>query len=357
MTLVVFEGGSWWRLTDTLVAERGASIDALLRAPDERVVSIVPARVVSVQSATLPGLADAQARAAARLLVAETSMTPVDGLHVATGIADANGQRTVAAIEATTMARHLAELATIDIDPDQVLPATTLLPRPALGFVRGVVAGETIVRGAELGFADDPVLTPLLVGEGPLEEVDDAAIERAMVAALLYPEVDLRQGVFAKRRRWIFEALHLRRIAALAATLLLLSIAIALIALIKLNATAARVERENLVRATAILPPGTVVTDPATQVAARLVAVRGPGGGFAPLAAVVAEAANTTPGVELSALVFEGEGGLRATVRAATSAELQTFEAQLLSGGLAVVSGPIASNQGRPYRDLTVRAP
>ena len=55
-------------------------------------------------------------------------------------------------------------------------------------------------------------------------------------------------------------------------------------------------------------------------------------------------------------MVFDGEGGLRATVRAATAADLGAVEAKLGASGLQIMPGPIVANQGRPYRDITVRA-
>ena len=127
-----------------------------------------------------------------------------------------------------------------------------------------------------------------------------------------------------------------------------------IVSVVRMNMTVASIESQNKVQAAAILPPGTIVTDPATQAEARLTALQGAGGGFTPLASAFATAVNATPNVELGSMIFDGAGGLRATVRAGSAADLSAVEARLAAVGLRVVPGPIGANQGRPYRDITV---
>jgi hypothetical protein len=55
-------------------------------------------------------------------------------------------------------------------------------------------------------------------------------------------------------------------------------------------------------------------------------------------------------------MVFDGEGGLRATVRAGSTADLDAVVTRLGASGLQVVPAPVVAGQGRPYRDITVRA-
>jgi general secretion pathway protein L len=136
----------------------------------------------------------------------------------------------------------------------------------------------------------------------------------------------------------------------------LLILAAQIMTIVRLNARASDLEAATLVQATAILPPGTTVTDPVIQSEARLATMQGAGGGFEPLAAAMGAAVNATPNVELGAMVFDGEGGLRATVRAASAADLDAVGAKLTLSGLQVTPGPIVAGQGRPYRDITVRA-
>jgi general secretion pathway protein L len=250
----------------------------------------------------------------------------------------------------------LAALAEVEVDPDHLVAAPLLLTRPEVGFVRGDLGSEIVVRGQDTAFVDDPVLTPLLTGDKPLVTLDRSALEASLIAAIEFPEADLRQGVFAKRRRWPVDVARLRRYAVMALVIGALILTAQLVTIVRLNARASAIEANTVVEATALLPPGTMVTDAVLQSEARLAAMQGAGGGFEPLAAAVAAAVNATPAVELGSMVFDGEGGLRATVRAGSTADLDAVVTRLGASGLQVVPAPVVAGQGRPYRDITVRA-
>lgn len=356
-TLVVFADGHWLRIVAGDILSRGEHIaDALPQSDDERTVAIVPAADVIVRTIDLPDLADLQAQGAARIALADVSMLPPEALHVAVGAADAEGHRIAAGVPVASLTALLSSLAEAGLDPDHLLAAPLLLARPETGFVRGDLGSEIVVRGTETAFADDPVLTPLLTSDNPVETLDRPALEAALIAAVEFPEADLRHGLFAKRRRWPVDLARLRRYAMMALITGALILTAQIVSIVRLNARASTIEAETLIQATAVLPPGTTVTDAVLQSEARLAAMQGAGGGFEPLAAAVGAAVNATPNVELGSMVFDGEGGLRATVRAATAADLSAVEAKLGASGLQIISGPIVANQGRPYRDITVRA-
>lgn len=353
--LVVFETGRWVRTAEGRVTERGDAIGTALPAgDDETVVAIVPARDVTVRSLLLPDLSDAQANAAARLAMAEHSLTPVEALHVAAGPADEDGHRTVVAIEAARVTERLVSLADVGLDPDRLLAAPLLLPVPETGYIRATFDEETVVRGRDAALLDDDVLSRFLIGNDQVVTFDRPAIEQALARSVDGVNADLRQGPFAKRRNWAIDKARLRRFAVMALVLGLLILAIQIVLVVRTNMTASAIEADNKERAAAVLPPGTVVTDPALQVEARLTAVEGAGGGFTPLASAFATAVNATPNVELGSMIFDGQGGLRATVRAGSPADLDAVEARIAAAGLRANAGPIVANQGRPYRDITV---
>ncbi|MES2290977.1 MAG: type II secretion system protein GspL [Pseudomonadota bacterium] len=353
--LVVFESGRWVRTADGRVTGRGEDIAGALPAgDDETVVAIVPARDVTVRSLLLPDLSDAQANAAARLAMADHSLTPVEALHVAAGPADEDGNRTVVSIEAARVTQRLVSLADVGLDPDRLLAAPLLLPIPETGFIRATFDEETIVRGRDAALLDDDVLSRIVVGDSQIVTFDRPAVEQALVRSVDGVNADLRQGPFAKRRNLALDEARLRRFAVMALVLGLLILAIQIALIVRMNMTASGIEADNRSRAAALLPPGTVVTDPALQVEARLTAVEGAGGGFTPLASAFATAVNATPNVELGSMIFDGQGGLRATVRAGSPADLDAVEARIAAAGLRANSGPIVANQGRPYRDITV---
>lgn len=355
--LVVFADGRWLRILAGGIVARGEAVaDALPLGEIEQAIAIVPAADAIVRTIDLPDLADLQAQGAARMAAAETSMLLPEALHVAVGRADAEGRRLAVSVPVGRIASLLADLAESGIDPDHLIAAPLLLMRPEAGFVRGDLGGEIVVRGTDTAFADDDVLTPLLVGDAPLETLDRAALEAGLIAAIEFPEADLRHGAFAKRRHWQVDTARLRRLAIMTLALGMLVLAVQIVTIVRLNNRAGSLEAATLVQATAVLPPGTTVTDPVMQAEARLATMQGAGGGFEPLAAAIGAAVNATPNVELGSMVFDGDGGLRATVRAASDADLTAVETRLTASGLLVTPGPIVANQGRPYRDITVRA-
>jgi general secretion pathway protein L len=357
-TLVILEDGHWLRIDDGGIVGRGNDVlEALPSDEDEIVIGVVAARDAVILNLDLPGLSDAQATAAAKLAIGEHSLSAPELLHVAAGPADEGGQRDVVAVESSKIASRLQALAAVGLDPDRLLAAPLLLPRPEIGFVRATLGLECIVRGQGTGFLDDPALTAAIVGAASVEPVDRLTLEAAIIDAVGAPGPDLRFGIFAKRKPWSIDVARLRRFAVMALVLGLLILLTAIVAIVRTNMTASNLEHQNVANAAAVLPPGTVVTDPALQAEARLTAMRGAGGGLGPLASAFATAVNATPNVELGSMVFDGEGGLRATVRGAAAADLSAVEARLAAAGLRADPGPIVANQGRPYRDITVRRP
>ncbi len=352
-TLVLMTGTvpRWLRITDAGISARG---DGFVTAEsEERVVAVVPAEDVALRHVALPDLSEPQALAAARLAMAEHCAAPVQTLHVAVGVADATGDRPVVAIDRAKLSAMLDMLSAAGFDPDSVVAAPLLVARPGEGFVKADLGSEIIVRGRDSAFADDPVLTPILTG-GAVDTLDRARIERGIVGAVGNPEVDLRQGIFAKRRTWGLDKARLRRIGWLGIAVVALSLAFFVVQLVRLDMAADRIEANNLAIAQAVLPPGTTVNNAMLQVQDQLNALRGPGGGLLPLASAVAGAVNTTPNIELSAMIFDGGGTLRITARAPAQGDLAAFDMKLNAAGLVAAPGPILVDQGRQIRDYTV---
>ena len=355
--LVIFDDERWLRIVDNALVARGETLDqAMPLDPDEVVVGIVPAREVAIRTVLLPGLAEAQARTAARLAAEAASISPGVAMHVVAGPADADGARAVVSVEARLITERLLMLAAHGLDPDHLIAAPLLLPIPVSGFVRGDFGNEVVVRGTDVAFPDDAALTPLLTAGAEIATLGRDELEASLIDAVVTRPADLRSGPFVKRRGWRIDDGRLRRMAVLLLIAGVLVLSMRIVDVIRTNAAAATLEAEAVTRAASLLPPGTVVTDPAMQVEAQLAAVGGAGGGFYPYASVLAAAVDSVAGAELGALVFDGSGGLRATVRGKTAADLTAVEARLLASGLAVVPGPVVAGPAGAYRDLTVQA-
>lgn len=337
----------WWTIAGGVVTARGAADDPLPEPRPDRVVAIAPAAAVTVHGAELGALATAQARAAARLLVAESSLAPIEGQHVAVGAAD-GADRSIAVVGAGRMSGWLQALAQHGLDPDAILPAPLLLPRPEAGYLRATIGEESVLRGRATGFADDPVLTPLIVCDAAVESVE---AEAALIRALDDPELDLRQGPFARRRGLRIDWGQLRRLGWLALGILLVTLLIAIVQIVRLGQAADALDREaEAVAAAAIPGGGTSALD------ARLTAARGGGFGFGATAGALFAAVQATPNVELAGLEFTSDGLLRATLVATGPGDVEAVRDRLRAAGLLVEATPFQSENGRIRGELRIGA-
>lgn len=352
-TTVVFLGTRehWLIIANGQIVDRGQGLPAA--AQGSRVVGVVPASDVVVHHFALPKLTDAQAQAAARLAVAENSVSPLATLHVAVG-AEAQGERTIVVLSALHMTQYLAELAARDMDPESVIAAPLILPRLDDGFVMADLGGATVIRGRDGAFLDDPALTPLLT-DGQMRMFNAEETDAAIIAAVRNPEVDLRQGMFRLRRRWPVNRARLRRLGCLAAGCLILTIVSPLVELLDLNAAALQIEAHNNAVAQSLLPAGTVIVDPLAQLDERIRALGGASGSFLHLTNAVAWAASDAPNVELGTMSFDAVG-LHFIAHAALPTELAVFETRMVASGLIVTPTPSKAMSGRPTTNYTVRA-
>ena len=334
----------------------GASGEGL-PAADDRVVAVAPAEAVTLHWAALPDRSQAQAAAAARLLVGEASATPAAGLHVAVGDESGGGgggDRPIGVVEAVTMRAWLAALAAAGIDADAIIPAPMLLPASAEGFASAAVGGARVVRGPGLGFADEPGLTELVTGGATPVPVTDADLATAIAAALAAPPLDLRQGPFARRRRVELDRRLVRRLAVLGLALLGLTLAIDLVRLVRLDLAASAAEAQADALATGALPRGETVTDPGRQLTERLSRLRGPGRGFTATAAVVYAAVRQVPGSEVTTMAFQPDGSLLVGLATQNESGPTDIKRAIEASGLAVTAGVFQSANGRVAGQLTV---
>lgn len=354
----------WLRIADGAVAARGRGLEGMPALADAatgnpiRIAGIVPGEAVALHWLEVPaGLAPAQAAAAARLMAAEVSAQPIGDLHVAVGPEiEGSPLRAVAMVPAITMAGWLGKLQAQALDPDLILPEPLLLAQPREGYVRHERGGLPLYRAATDAFSVEPELAELIVGDAPVQEVDAEAFESGLADAIAYPAVNLRQGPFAKRRRWKIEWARVRRLAMLALALLVVTLAIQVAAIFRYTLEADALELEaNRVAALALQRSGPV-TDGPRQLERRLIELRGGGPGYGTLATSVFAAIRSTPNVELTALNFDQTGALRATVQADSPATLTMLQQRIEASGFSVAAGEIRSGGGRPTLDLTVRA-
>ncbi|NJC33287.1 general secretion pathway protein L [Sphingomonas jejuensis] len=353
---------AWQRFEGGVPAASGPSLDTLGEAivdlGTERVVAVAPAADVTLHWAELPGLATAQARAAARLMVAEQSLVSGDALHVAVGDETEDGERPVAAVATERMSTWLARLAGAGIDPSAIVAAPLLLPLADEGFTRAAVGGETVYRGRSSGFADDPVLTPILVEARPVTPLTGRALDEAVLAGAETPVLDLRQGAFARSRRGRLDWALVRRLGWLALAIAAVSLLIGLVSIMRLSFAADAAEREAAEIARSALPRGTAAgADPVLALDRALAGERGGGLGFTTTAGVLFGAVQAVPGVELTGIDFGADGVMRAALRAPGAPEVEAIIERVEASGLEATPSPFQASEGRVSGELRIALP
>jgi general secretion pathway protein L len=347
----------WWRMDARGVAE-GDGLPPPLE--DDRLVAVPPADAVTLHWAALPTRSPAQATAAARILAGEASAVPTAELHVAVGQEgdpDPHGERPIAVVGADAMRGWLADLAASGIEPDAIVPAPMLLPRPEAGYARAELGGAGVIRGASSGWADEARLTELVTGGDAPRVIGRDELDRALAEAIAAPALDLRQGPFARRRRIGLDWALIRRLARLAAIIALVTLAINLVRLAQYSFAADALEARADQLAATGLPRGETVTDADRQLTERLGAVRGPGLGFTGMAAAVFAAVRATPGTEVTGIDFQPSGDLRLSVAAARESLPTDLKRAIERAGFTVAASTFTAANGRITGDMTVRAP
>lgn len=366
--------GHWWRVIDGQVTQSGDRLDWLhpsrggTLAEETQLLALAPAADVMLHRAAFPRLTQRQAEAAARLLVAEHSITPAASLHIALGpimdgerVDGADGTRMVAVTDDALMAHWLRWLAGHGLDADHILPAALLVPAPdaASGdaIVRASVGSETILRSADAAFVAEPELVSHIVGrETQLVDVSDESIERAMITSLDDVVINLRSGKWAKAPPALFDAATLRRAAMIAGLILLVSLAILAARFVRITAdTAALNSRANAAVASVLRTPPPI-EQAIPQLDARLAAL---GGGTtrlsAPFAALVA-AMEPAPTVALTTLAWRGDGTLSVTLAAPRAEDINTVLLALQARGYTITATPRSGTDGRALGDITIRS-
>ncbi|MDX3882953.1 MAG: type II secretion system protein GspL [Sphingomonas sp.] len=346
--------GGWLRIAGGAVVGRGRDIPAVGEGEDERIVAVAPGPDVTVHWLDLPNLSQAQAAAAARLAAADVAAEPVDRLHIAVGPAGEDGARAMALVSGSRMAAWVAGLQSLALDPDHVVPETLLIPPAAEGARRWARGDLHLVRGDRIAFAAESAVADALV-DGPVEELDDAAVEAGLAGALAAIPVDLRQGAFAKRRPWAVDWKSLRRMAWMVAGLCLLTLLIQGALILRYTVAADAVERETGVIAAKALPRAGRIVNARAQLAERLAELRGAGMGFGATAAALFSAVRDTANIELSSLRYDRDGSLRATVEASAASDIAALQQRIAAQGFTADAGEPRSGGGRQIAELTVR--
>lgn len=323
---------------------------------DARMMLVVPAGLTTLHWVEFPDLPPRQGRAAARLLALDNSIGPAASLHVATAeITDGEDSHNVAVVSRAQMAHWLLWAQHQGMDPDIILPAALLLPHPGEGFVRGVVGGETVMRGPDSALSAADPFSALIIGDAQVQDIGADDINRGAIAALASPPLNLRQGDFSRRGKRALDWALMRRLAALVGVIALGSLLIALVLMMKYQFAADAVDRESMALARTVVPGVADAAGAPAQLDARL-AERGGGGlAFSGPAAGVFAALRNAPDVSVASLSHASDGTLRVTLSALEAGDVEPVLVALREAGFAIT---VTSGQqgGRILTTITVRA-
>ena len=324
------EAERWLLLDGGGVAARGEA-PAPLPEPGVKLALAVPGTQVAIHWLELDeGLTQAQAAAAARLMLADACAGPIAETHVAVGRPE-RGLTPVAFVASRLMALWLERF-----EARSILPTHLLLPVPDEGLVRHGHGPVSDYRGLATAFTLEPELAEMAIDGAEVAELGEAGFEAALAPVLAAPPLDLRQGNFARRRRWRGSSGKARRIGWLLLALALVSLVVEVATILAYTFAADRLETE-----------------------ARALDSRSGSAGVAPAfgatAALLFEAVRATPNVELTRIEYRPDGRLEATVTMDSRATLVALRSRLEASGLSVEPGAQRSAGGRPTADLIVR--
>ncbi len=363
----------WWR-----VGEDGESLSsgelAMLNGEGEKLADITPLDEGTPIMALLPvsetaiyfaewtDLTPAQASAAASLQAARKSMSPPEDLHVASAVSDPDGDAPLHTISAAVSAQYLShwldELALAGIDADIVMPAGLVLPVPQQDAVAGDIGNGAMLRTAHAIFSDEDALRSTLLKDTKVTPLDADAMEAQMLAAFAAPPLNMRQGIFAPKREntWLNWA-QIKRLAMMAAAVLLLTLAIFLIQIGKYSIGANQVRDSALNKAQITFPAATDIAS-AEQMADEALYRRGLGGRLftVPTSALFA-AIEPLQGISVRQLSYQADGTVAVTLAAARKEDIDAALILLQRQGYVITVPPALTQDttGSVVANITVR--
>ncbi|MET0137618.1 MAG: type II secretion system protein GspL [Sphingobium sp.] len=352
--------GGWLRVVGGRVVQRGTGVDwqaatGLVALPaGDRAMLIVPSGDAALHWIACPGMTVRQGAVAAPLMAVEASIGGPDTLHAAvTPALDPEHPHLVAVAAREAMERWVGWCAAAGVPDAAIVPAAALLPPATEGFVAGRVGGEIVLRGTDCALGGAEAHAPLIVGDAPLREMDDEAVEAGLVAALSLPPLDMRQGGYAVRQARALDPAWLRRVTALAAGVMLVGLAIALVTIVRLHWEASSLDARTLALAQEAVPEALDVADAQARLSARL-AAKGGGNGFTATAAGLTAAIQGAAGVTMTGLSQLADGSVRVQLAAARADDINLALVALQNAGWRVAANSVQQQGAQTIADISV---
>ncbi len=195
-------------------------------AVDRACLLAVPAALIGLHRLRLVASSSAQAAAAGSRMVEGRLAVAREQLHVAVSEKDASDERWIAVVSPEHMRSWLGRAQALGFKPESMVPDCLLLAAPEHeDFTVLASAAAWRVRGHALAFSAEPALAQALLAGKTLARIESSdQMERALaLGAVRTPlAIDLLQNAFSRRPAPAVGWTAWRRVAALAAAVLLL---------------------------------------------------------------------------------------------------------------------------------------
>ena len=354
-------GGSseahWWRVDgETVEAGIGGEWIDLAAGPGSRpgVIGLAPAAAVRLAFADPPASAASarQAQTIARVEAVAQSLGEAETLHWAIAPLEGEHPATVTAIVANARMQEWLDWAdALGVRLDHVVPAAMILP---LGdrWVAARVGSERIIGRRGVAMPDEPALKDALLAAGDeVDELDGDSFELALRRIAGAPVPDLRSGRFARRRRIVIDRSQLRELALLALAIVLVTSLVAIVEILRLDRSRARLDAETLAIARAAAGPGVNLETAESAMAAR--AGTAAGGSLSPALAALLTRMQAEQAISLSSLGYTG-GSLNVTLAGQGPDAINRVLLALQRDGYRVAAVPRTESDGRTFADVTL---
>lgn len=343
----------WWLLTADGI-DNGTSGEWLAAVPEARVIALAPAALARLAfSVPAEGTSPQQAATVARMSALESSLGEPETLHSASAVLDGEPPALVTAVVANSAMQEWLDWAErLGARIDHVVPAAMALP---LGeeWVAAQVGSERILGRRGTVLPDEPALKDALLGadEVPLE-FDPESFGQALRRLAAAPAPDLRTGRFARRRRIVIDRRTVRELAVLTLAIIAVTTLVALVEILRLDRSRARLDRETLEIARAAAGPGVTLETAESAVAARA----GPAAGGSMSAPVATLLARLQPEQDLSVSTLGYSGGSLSFSLAGPGPDaINRVLLALQRDGYRVTAVPRTEANGQTMADVTLR--
>lgn len=209
--------------TGAVVGRETLRAGSAIVPPPMPTIAIVPGEDISVRWIELAAATEVQAVNAAFLLLKDDIAVPRESLHIAVGSTDKDGFRPVCVVERTRMQSFVERVKLFGVKPHAMVPDHLMLPAPegeALVLVER--NGVQIVRGRRLAFGAEPDLAGQVLAGRTVQRIEgEAETARAFAVGAKTSPVDLLQQEFSPSHETRLRPRDFRRVAVLAAMLLL----------------------------------------------------------------------------------------------------------------------------------------